>query len=96
MKEEQLYKNPIIFLSITNNPKLKRGLDDRWIDMFSYDEISQFDIGRSIESLSLLDIGEDGAQFLRVSIVFKPLRAFEVEPGELDERYTLHNRFCIS
>lgn len=34
---------------------------DRWIDMFSYDEISQFDIGRSIESLSLLDISEDGA-----------------------------------
>jgi len=44
---------------------------------------SQFDVGGSVESLSLLDIREDGSQFEWISVVLEAFGAFQVEPQYL-------------
>lgn len=54
--------NWIIFEEYSDNFSLFIDMKgDIRIDIFSYDEISQSDIGRSIESFSFFDISEDGS-----------------------------------
>jgi hypothetical protein len=47
---------------------------------------SEFDVGGPVESLALLDVGEDGAELEGVAVVVEAFGALEVEPQDLDGR----------
>ena len=58
---------------------------------------SEFDVGGPVESLALLDVGEDGAELEGVAVVVKALGALEVEPEDLDgKRGTFSTLHLIS
>ncbi len=46
-------------------------------------KVSKPDVGRSIQSLSLLDVGENGAKLQRISVILESFRALEVKPKDL-------------